>query len=387
MLGYLDAAATAPLRPEARDAMVAVLTEGVANPSSVHSAGFRAKRIVDDARHRIAEIFGVRASEIIFTSGGTEANNLATRGIPLASHARRHIVTTMIEHPSVTESCRFLERWHGFDITWLPVDEHGLVDEAELYRSIRADTALVSIGLANAEVGTVQPLPRLAQAVRDAGIPFHTDAVQAAASLPVHMGTGGWPGPHVDVLSLASHKFGGPQGVGALLVRSHVRVEAIMRGGDQERGLRSGTENVAAIAGFAAAVEATADGIGTRAAAMVRSRDALVRRILAEVPGARLTGHPEERLPGHASFVVPPVSGESLLVALDAAGIAASSGSACAAGRDEPSPVLPAMGISPEVAQTAVRFTPPEPLSEDLINRIVRVVTTEVESARRRRRP
>lgn len=381
---YLDAAATAPLRPEARRALLEVLDAGQSNPSSVHQAGYRAQRFVETAREAVARAFGARRDEVVFTSGGTEANNLAVIGLALANPRGRHVVTTPVEHPSVLESCRYLERVHGFELELAEVDGYGRVDPASVEALLRHDTSLVTVGLANAEVGTVQPLPEIAAVARARGALVHTDAVQAAASLPVSFASAGepgdaaaWPGGRVDAMTVASHKFGGPQGAGALLVRSGLRIDPVLHGGGQERGRRSGTENVAAIAGFAAAVSASAAEVGTRALALLRSRDALVERVLAEVPGARLTGHPGERLPGHASFVVASASGESLLVALDVAGFAVSSGSACAAGHDEPSPTLLAMGLAPELAQTAIRFTLAEPLNEDDLERVVEVLRAE----------
>lgn len=375
---YLDAAATAPLRPESRAAMNAVFDEGAGNPSSVHSPGHRAARTVELARATIATTFGVRDSEVIFTSGGTEANNLAIIGLALAHPRGRHLVTTPIEHPSVLESCRYLERVFGFELTMLPVDAHGRVDPTDLTRAVRPDTTLVSIGLANAEVGAVQPMVELAAAAKQAGTLVHTDAVQAAPSLPVTLQPGGWPGENVDALSMASHKFGGPQGVGALILRGGLPLEPLMHGGGQEQGRRAGTENVAGIAGFAAAVSATARDYGARALALMESRNALVDRITSEVRGAQLTGHPTERLPGHASFTFEGVSGESLLVALDTAGIAVSAGSACAAGKSEPSPTLLALGIDPEAAQTALRITLAEPIAEVLQDRVISTLQREV---------
>lgn len=399
MTHYLDAAATAPLRPEARAAMLAVLDEGPGNPSSVHTPGHRARSIVEEARATIAAALGARPAEVIFTSGGTEANNLAIIGLALAAPRGRHLVTTPIEHPSVVESCRFLERVHGFELTLLPVDATGRVDGEAVERLVRDDTTLISIGLASGEIGTVQDLSgvlarstargtvrgRGALAAAGAGREgalVHTDAVQAAASLPVGFAAGEWPGDSVAAMTVASHKFGGPQGVGALLLRQGLALEPLLHGGGQERGARSGTENVAGIAGFAAAVAATSAEIGTRALALVESRDALIGRVLAEVPGAALTGHASERLPGHASFVVEGVSGESLLVALDTAGVAVSSGSACAAGHDEPSPALLALGIDPALAQTALRVTLAVPLDPETIDDIVRVIAHEARRAR-----
>lgn len=381
---YLDAAATAPLRPEARAAMLAVLEAGQANPSSVHSPGHRASVVLREAREAIAGALQARGSEVVFTSGGTEANNLAVIGLALANPRGRHIVTSAIEHPSVLESCRYLERVFGFEVTEAPVDRQGRIDPHALAALLRPDTTLVSIGLANGEIGTVQQVGEIAGAAHAAGALVHTDAVQAAASLPVSFAADGWPGA-VDAMTIASHKFGGPQGAGALLLRSGTSIEPLMHGGGQELGRRSGTENVAAIAGFAAAVAESARQPGARALALVAARDELVKSLLAAVPECQLTGHPTERLPGHASFVVEGVSGESLLVALDVAGVAASSGSACAAGRDEPSAALLAIGLTPELAQTAIRFTLPVPIDAETIAEIVRIVAAEVRSARARR--
>ena len=386
--GYLDAAATAPLRPEARAAMIAALDAGAANPSSVHQAGHFARATVEAARSSIADAFGARLADVVFTSGGTEANNLAVIGLALANTRGRHIVTTPIEHPSVIESCRYLERVFGFTVDIAEVDGDGLVDPASVAALTRGDTTLVTVGLANAEVGTVQDLPRIAEIARARGALVHTDAVQAAAALPVRFSDeagAAWPGPGIDAMTIAGHKFGGPQGTGALLVRAGLRLEPLMHGGGHEGGRRSGTENVAGVAGFAAAVVAAQAHLGTRAVALMESRDALITRVLSEVPGARLTGHRDERLPGHASFVIAGVSGESMLVALDAAGLAVSSGSACAAGSDEPSPVLLALGYSPELAQTAIRFTLAQPLSTVLIERIIAVLLAETAAADRRR--
>lgn len=381
---YLDAAATSPLLGVARDAMLGVLAAGPGNPSSVHAAGHRAAAIVSEARRSIAQSLNARESEVVFTSGGTESNNLALIGLALAQPRGRHVLTAAVEHSSVLESCRFLERVFGFEVELVPVDEYGLIDPASLVRMLRDDTTLVSIGLGSGEVGTVQPIGAIIEATHRVGALLHTDAVQAAPSLPVSFAVDGWPGA-VDAMTIASHKFGGPQGAGALLLRSGIAIEPLLHGGGQEQGRRSGTENVAAIAGFGAAVAARSARIGSHAMQLMRSRDELIRRMLESVPGCELTGHPEERLPGHASFVIAGVSGESVLVDLDAAGIAASSGSACAAGSDEPSPTLLAMGMSPELAQTALRITLAEPIAPELIEQVVRVVAAEVRSARRKR--
>lgn len=368
---YLDAAATAPLRLEARTAMLAVLDGGPANASSVHTPGQHAKTTLQRARQTVATALGARESEVVFTAGGTEANNLLIKGVALAAPRGKHIVTTAIEHSSIRKSCDFLARIAGFEITEVGVDEHGRVDEAAVLAAIRDDTTLVSIGLANGEIGTVQSIDRIAETAKNAGAVMHTDAVQAAASLPVHFGPGGWPGERVDAMSIASHKFGGPQGAGALLVRNHVTFDPLLHGGGQESGQRSGTENLAAIAGFSAAVETVMPTAGSRAQAMQAQRDTFVSRVLKAIPGAKLTGHPTERVPNHASFVIESVSGESMLVDLDVAGVAASSGSACSAGKKEPSGILLAIGYAPDVAVTALRFTFPDPLDDAAFEQLV----------------
>ena len=381
---YLDAAATAPLRPEAREAMLAVLEAGQANASSVHYAGHRAGAVLQEAREAIAGAMQARQSEVIFTSGGTEANNLAVIGLALAHPRGRHLVTSPIEHPSVLESCRYLERVFGFEMTLVSVDADGRVDPRAVAAALRPDTSLVSIGLANGEIGTVQEVGEITEIAHRAGALMHTDAVQAAATLPVSFGVSAWPGA-VDAMTIASHKFGGPQGAGALLLRTGTAIEPLFHGGGQELGRRSGTENVAAIAGFAAAVAASTKQPGTRALALAASRDELISALLEAVPECQLTGHPSERLPGHASFVVRGVSGESLLVALDTAGFAVSAGSACAAGKDEPPAALLALGLTPEVAQTAIRFTLPEPITSELVAAIVDTFAAEVASAQGKR--
>ncbi len=356
-----------PLCAEARAAMLEVYDSFPGNPSSVHSYGHRARSVVEHARTQLADAFHTSPDAVVFTSGGTEANNLAVSGIALASPRGRRLITTAIEHPSMLETCRYLERVHGFALKVWGVDGFGRV----VPQAVDVETTLVAMSLANAEIGTVQDLP-------DAAVPLVVDAVQAAPVLPASLLTDHWPGPRVAAMTVAAHKFGGPQGVGAVIFRPGVAVEPQMHGGGQERGLRSGTLNVAGIAGFGAAVEAVhRAGIGRRAVALMESRDELIAGILGAVPGVRLTGHPTERLPGHASFVFEQVSGEAILVALDVAGFAVSSGSACAAGSAEPSPVLLACGIDADTARTAVRFTLPSPLDSRTVDRVVEIVAAE----------
>lgn len=373
MATYLDAAATAPLLPQARAAMERIFNAGNANPSSVHGPGQWAARELAAARATIASAFGVPESGVIFTSGGTEANNLGIIGRAVADPRGRHILTTRTQHSSVLASCDYLQRLHGFTVEYVPVDKHGQVRVDVLLELLRPDTTLIALDLANGEVGTTADLT---------GIPghlLHLDAVQAAASLPVGLAPDGWPGPQAATMSVASHKFGGPQGVGALILPQDIPLEPLIHGGNQEHGRRAGTQNVAGICGFAASVREHVATVGTRALALMDSRDQLIRAVEKHIPGARLTGHRTERLPGHASFVFPGVSGESLLVALDTAGYAVSSGSACRAGSQAPSPVLLAMGYSSEEAHSALRFSFVQPLDDATIAQIVRVLADEVE--------
>ena len=349
---YLDAAATSAVRREVLEAMWPYLTGDFGNPSSHHTVGESAARALADARATVAEWLGGRPSDVVFTSGGTEADNLAVKGIALATPRGRHIVTTPIEHEAVLESVDYLRRIHGFETTFVDVDTTGLVDPAAFAAALRDDTTLATVMLANNEVGTVQPVAELAAIARGRGIPFHTDAVQAAGWLDLDTATLG-----VDALSISGHKLGAPKGIGALFVRGRIPLEPVIHGGGQERGRRSGTENVAGAVGLAAAIRLGEAGRQERADAAVRARDAFVAGVVSRVPGATLTGHPVLRLPASASFVFPGTSGESVLLELERRGIVSSSGSACAAGSDEASHVLLALGFDEEIAQTAVRFS------------------------------
>jgi len=344
---YLDHAATAPVRREVLEAMWPYLTRDFGNPASHHEPGAAARRGLDDARVRVAAHLNARPGEVTFCSGGTESDNTAIKGIALADPRGRHVVVSAVEHPAVLESAQWLGRL-GFEVTILPVDEHGTVLPETLAGVLRDDTTLVSVQYANNEVGTIQPIAELAAVADGRGVPFHTDAVQAAGWLDLDVRALG-----VAALSLSGHKLGTPKGVGVLWVDRRRPWEPLVHGGGQQDGRRSGTEDVAGAVGLATALEL---GHGDPSVTAAR-RDRFVAAVLERVPGARLTGHPSRRLPGHASFVFPGRSGESLLVDLEARGIVCSSGSACAAGSDEPSHVLTAMGIERMVAQSAVRFT------------------------------
>lgn len=357
---YLDSAATTATRTEVLEAMWPYLTGEFGNPSSHHELGEAAARALEAARSRVAAWLGCRVSEVVFTSGGTEADNLAIKGIALADPRGRHIVTSAIEHEAVLESCDYLARHHGFEVTVLPVDAEGLVDAAALESALRDDTTLVSIMFANNEMGAVQPVAEFARLAHAVGARFHTDAVQAAGSLELDVRRLG-----VDALSIAGHKLGAPKGVGALFVRGRVPLEPLVHGGGQERGRRSGTENVAGAVGLAAAT-----GVA-RPPVEASLRDGFIAEVLAAVPGAMLTGPRTDRLASNASFCFPGTAGEAILLELGRRGVICSSGSACAAGNDEPSRVLLAMGIAPEVAQTAVRFSLDASTTAEELHRVV----------------
>lgn len=349
---YLDVAATSAVRREVLEAMWPSLTGDFGNPSSHHAVGESAARALADARATVAEWLGCRASEVVFTSGGTEADNLAIKGVALGAPRGRHIVTTPIEHEAVLASVDHLVRIHGFDVTFVRSGPDGLVDPADFEAALRAETTLASVMLANNEVGTVQPVRELAALAHAHGVPFHTDAVQAAGWLPLDVRELG-----VDALSVSGHKIGAPKGIGALFVRGRLPLEPVLHGGGQERGRRSGTENVAGAVALATAARLAMRDREANAVRAASARDAFVSAVLAAAPGARLTGHPSRRLPGTASFVFPGTNGETVLLELERRGIVSSSGSACAAGSEDASHVLLALGYDDDVARTAVRFS------------------------------
>jgi len=378
---FLDAAATTPVRREVVEAMWPYLSGDFGNPSSHHSLGDAAAAALAGAREATAKALGCRPGEIVFTAGGTEADNLAVKGIALARRAADprldRVAISAVEHPAVEESARYLERVHGFAVDVVPVDRYGQVSEEALAAVLRPETALVSVMYANNEVGTVQPVARLAALARGLGIPFHSDAVQAAGWLPLDV-----RGLGVDALSLSGHKLGAPKGCGALYVRSRTRLEPLIHGGGQERGRRSGTENVAGAVALATALGLAGPSQRETATRVSGLRDDFIAEVLAGVPGAFLTGHPADRLPSVASFCFPGTSGESVLLELERQGVICSSGSACAAGSDEPSPVLLAMGIGAEVAQTAVRFSFDSSVTAAELREAAAAVRTAVGSVR-----
>jgi cysteine desulfurase len=360
---YLDAAATSAVRREVLEAMWPYLTGDFGNPSSHHTVGESAARALADARAQVASWLGCRASEVVFTSGGTEADNLAIKGVALARPRGRHIVTTAIEHEAVLASVDHLVRIHGFEADVLPVGRDGLLDPDVFASALRPDTTLATVMLANNEVGSVQPVAALAERAHALGIPFHTDAVQAAGWLPLDVRALG-----VDALSVSGHKLGAPKGIGALYASARIPLEPVIHGGGQERGRRSGTENVAGAVALATAARLTEADRAARTEAAAEARDAFIAGVLAEVPDARLTGHPDRRLPASASFVFPGTNGEAVLLELERRGVVSSSGSACAAGSEDASHVLLALGYPEDVARTAVRFSwGPEVAAAELV--------------------
>jgi cysteine desulfurase len=351
---YLDHSATTAVDPRVVEAMLPFWVESYGNPSSIYGLGRRAAAALDDARARVAAALNATPAEIVFTSCGTESNNLALRGVAFAQAARgrRHIITTPIEHHAILHTVEDLAEHFDFDVTLLPVDHYGRVTPATVAAAIRPDTALISIMTANNEVGTLQPVAEIGTLARDQGVPFHTDAVQAPAYMCLDV-----EALNVDLLSLSGHKFHGPKGIGLLYVRRGVRMRPVQTGGSQERGRRAGTENVPYIVGMARALELAQAECAPEAAHLAALRDRLAAGLLARIPGAVLTGHPTDRLPGHVSLIIPGVEAEGVLIALDLAGIAASSGSACATGSPTPSHVLTAMGYPAVEAMGALRLT------------------------------
>jgi cysteine desulfurase len=354
-MAYLDHAATTPMLPEAVEAVAAALRD-TGNPSSLHAAGRKARRLVEESRERVAAAIGATPYEVVFTGGGTEADNLAVKGIYWARRAadlrRRRVLASAVEHHAVVDSVEWLARHEDAEVSWLPVDRYGRVHPDALRAALGPDVALVSVMWANNEVGTVQPVAALAAVAAEHGVPFHTDAVQAVGTLPLDAAAAG-----VDALTLTGHKLGGPVGAGALVLGRNVECAPLLHGGGQEREVRSGTLNTAAIAGLAVATEVAVAARPETSARVAALRDDLVAGVLAVVPDAVLSGDPEDRLPGNAHFAFPGCEGDSLLMLLDARGVECSTGSACSAGVAQPSHVLLAMGLDPGLARGSLRFS------------------------------
>ena len=349
---YLDHAATTPMDPDVLNAMLPYMGARFGNASSIHAEGRNAQRAVDTARKQLAAAIGADAGEVYFTSGGTESDNWALKGAAFANRAKgTHIISTPIEHHAVLHTLDWLQK-QGFTVTLLPVDSDGLVKASDLERAITPETILVSVMAANNEIGTLEPIQELGALVRERGVLFHTDAVQAIGAIPVDVRE--W---QVDMLSLSAHKFHGPMGMGALYIRKGVSVERLVHGGAQERGRRASTENLPGIVGLGSAIEKACGGVCENAARLTALRDKLIQEILSAIPETRLNGHPTLRLPGNVNISIRYIEGEALLLRLDMADISASSGSACTSGSLDPSHVLLAIGLDHATAHGSLRLS------------------------------
>lgn len=374
---YFDYNATTPLDPAVLEAMLPYLGEEYANASSIHSPGQRARAGVDEARQSVAALIGAKASEIVFTSGGTEADNLAIFGVTgAASGARKHVIATAIEHHAVLNACQASEA-NGVGVSYVPANAQGVVDAEDVRRAIRPETVLISAMHANNELGTVQPVQEIGRIAREARIPFHVDAVQSVGKAPIDVREMG-----ADLLSLSAHKIYGPKGVGALYVRSGVRIEPTQRGGQHERGLRPGTENVAGIVGMGKAAELARKRLTEDSERVSSLRDRLEAGLRARIPGIRVNGDGAARVCNTTNVTVMGASGESLVIALDLQGIACSTGAACSSGAIEPSHVLLAIGLSDEAARSSVRFSIGRTTTAEEIERAIEIIPAAVERLR-----
>lgn len=376
---YLDNAATTAVSPEVLEAMLPCFTQVYGNASSIHGTGREAKRALEAARRQVARALNAAIpQEIYFTAGGSESDNWAIKGAAFAGRGRGdHIITTQIEHHAVLHTCQWLEA-QGFRVTCLPVDAQGRVSPADVERAITDRTILVSVMAANNEVGTVQPIGEIGQICRERDVLFHTDAVQMVGALPIDV-----QAMNIDLLSLSAHKFHGPKGVGALYIRKGVRIDPLIHGGAQERGYRAGTENLPGIVGLGKAIELAAAAQEENAARMTRLRDKLISEVMGRIPGARLNGHPTKRLPGNVNLSFDHVEGEALLLRLDLAGVAGSSGSACTSGTLDPSHVLLALGLTDAQAHGSLRLTLGTSTTEAEIDRVADLLVQIVGDLRR----
>jgi len=365
---YLDHAATTPVHPDVLETMLPYFTESFGNPSSIYSYGQEAKAAIEEARGKIAGLIGSRSEEIVFTSGGTEADNYAIKGIASANEPKgNHIITTSIEHHAVMETCLFLGK-RGFRVTHVPVDEYGLVDPDEIRKAITDKTILISIMYANNEIGTIEPIAEIGKIARETGICFHTDAVQATGHIPIDVAD-----LNVDLLSMSAHKLYGPKGVGALYIKKGTKITTFLHGGGQERGRRGSTENVPGVVGFGKAAEIAQGEMGEEQTRLAGLRDRLIAGLADRIDDIRLNGHPIQRLPNSVNVSIKFVEGESMLLNLDLDGIATSTGSACSSGSLEPSHVLLALGLSHEQAHGSIRFTFGRENTQEDVDRVLEV--------------
>jgi len=374
---YLDYAATTPTAPEVVEAMLPYFTDRFGNPSSIHSFGQEGKAAIEEAREKIANLIGAKQEEIIFTSGGTESNNSALKGVAYTNqHKGNHIITTPLEHHAIIEPCNFLEK-SGFKVTYLPVDKDGLLNPEEVKKAITTKTILISVMHANNEIGTIEPIAEIGRIARERDIYFHTDAVQTFGHLPINVDE-----LNVNLLSISAHKLCGPKGMGALYVKKGTRMVSFMHGGEQERRRRASTENVPAIVGFGKAVEIAEEKMEEEAKELTILRDKLIKGIFEKIDHVCLNGHPTKRLPNNINVSIEFVEGESMLLNLDMEGIAASTGSACSSSSLEPSHVLLSLGLSPELAHGSLRFTLGRYTKEEEIDYVLEILPKIVDKLR-----
>ena len=374
---YLDNAATTPVDKRVLEAMLPYYSDVFGNPSSLHSHGQEAKKAIEEAREKVAKALGADFDEIYFTSGGSESDNWALKGVAYALKEKgNHIITTEIEHHAVLHTCRYLEK-EGFKVTYLPVDEYGLVKPEDLKKAITDKTILVSIMFANNEIGTIEPIEELVKIAHEKNVYFHTDAVQAVGNVPIDVKK-----LDVDLLSLSAHKIYGPKGVGALYIKKGVKIHSLIQGGTQEKNRRAGTENVPGIVGLGEAIELITKNLDSHINKLTFLRDKLINGILEKIPYVRLNGHPTKRLPGNVNLSFEFIDGESLILNLDMAGICASSGSACTSGSLEPSHVLLAIGLSKELARGSLRLTIGKDNTEEDIDKVLEALPQIVKRLR-----
>ncbi|MGB9636922.1 MAG: cysteine desulfurase NifS [Thermoplasmata archaeon] len=375
---YFDNSATTMVAPEVLDAMKPYFTEHFGNASSLHAFGREARNALEESRKKVAQLINAQPEEIIFTAGGTESDNIAIKGIAYRHRNKgKHIITSKIEHPAVLETCKALEN-EGFEVTYVDVDREGIVDAGMVESSIRKDTILITIMHSNNEIGTIQPISEIGKIARERGIPFHTDAVQSAGKIPLDVKK-----ENIDMLTLAAHKIHGPKGVGALYIRKGVTLQPIIHGGGHERNLRSSTENIPGIVGFAKACEIAGQRIEMNAAHMQKLRDRTINGVLESIEAAYLNGHSRKRLPNNAHFRFTGIEGESLVLKLDDAGFATSTGSACSSHKLQPSHVLLALGLKHEEAHGSLRITFSRYNTEDEVEEFLRVLPGIVKDLRR----
>jgi cysteine desulfurase len=375
---YLDYAATTPMHPDVVQAMIPYMSGMFGNPSSGHSFGQEARAAVEDARVQVALLLGAANDEIIFTSGGTESDNLAVKGVAYANRDKgNHIITTSIEHPAVLEPCRFLQA-QGFDVTYLPVDKYGLVDAKAVEKAITKKTILISVMYANNEVGTIEPIIEIGRTAKSHGVCFHTDAVQAVGHVPMNVDE-----LKVDLLSVSAHKLSGPKGVGALYVREGTKITSFLHGGEQEHALRASTENVTGIVGLGRATEIAQGELAAEEKRLSVLRDRLVKGLFDSINGVRLNGHPKLRLPNNVNVNFENVEGSAVASHLDMAGVAVSTTSACHSGRKDPSHVLKAMGLSDDEASNPVRFSLGRETTTDDIDYVIGILPPIIKKLRK----